>query len=755
MKLWSLRAKLMALILLALLPVIALEINAAREARLRADAEVVAEAQRLARLVAFNQQRIFETSQQLLITLAHVDSLRDPGGQEECRALLLNLLHLNPLYANLGAIDAEGNVICSALKLPAPLSVAQQAYFKKVSSGQAIAAGDFGAGEEVALKKALVLASPIIDSDTKKFLGAVFVALDLKAASEFSADVMLPPGATVLVITDTHRLLLRYPDPEQWVGKPSELPESIPPGGHEGEVTVTEGGVERLYVVKRLNLTATRHFDVAVGLDRSHAYAPFRAALRRQLFVMIGIATSALALAWLLGSSFIVRPARHLVNVARSVSRGDLKVRSALPPETGEFGEIGGAFNQMADALERRIDELNGVQQELRQAHDELESRVERRTEELNLARERLVDAIENIDAGFVMFGPDERLVVANRTFREMYSNCAFVIRPGVTFEEILREFVRTDGKVEGMTDPEAWIAERLDTLRKADGTIVEQKINGRWLSVSDHRMRDGGVVSLRTDVTERTEAHAALERAARELQRSNEELERFAYVASHDLQEPLRMVASYTQLLARRYKDKLDQPAQEFIAFAVNGAERMQAFIQDLLLYSRVGTRGRPFERLELGGIVARVLENLRYSITEKNADIVIGELPTVEGDRLQLTQLFQNLISNALKFNADRPLKIEVSAKRQEEGAEGVWEFTVRDNGIGLDPEDTERIFIIFQRLHTRQEYEGTGIGLAICKKIVERHGGRIWVESRKGEGAAFHFTIPEREEETESNP
>jgi light-regulated signal transduction histidine kinase (bacteriophytochrome) len=210
-------------------------------------------------------------------------------------------------------------------------------------------------------------------------------------------------------------------------------------------------------------------------------------------------------------------------------------------------------------------------------------------------------------------------------------------------------------------------------------------------------------------------------------------------------------MVASYTQLLARRYKDKLDEPAQEFIGFAVSGAQRMQAFIQDLLRYSRVGTRGRPFERLDLGEIVGRVLENLRFAINEKNAEVTVGELPSVEGDRLQLTQLFQNLISNALKFSADRPLKIDVKAVQKD----GVWEFTVSDNGIGLAPEDADRIFVIFQRLHTRQEYEGTGIGLAISKKIVERHGGRIWVESRKGEGATFHFTLPEKEEGSEPAP
>ena len=203
-------------------------------------------------------------------------------------------------------------------------------------------------------------------------------------------------------------------------------------------------------------------------------------------------------------------------------------------------------------------------------------------------------------------------------------------------------------------------------------------------------------------------------------------------------------MVASYTQLLARRYRDKLDENAQEFIGFAVDGAQRMQSFIQDLLRYSRVGTHGRPFERLDAGPILHRALENLRFAIDEKHAEVVVGEMPVVVADPVQLTQLFQNLIGNALKFSGDRPLKIEVSAVRRD----GEWEFSVRDNGIGIDPKDKERIFVIFQRLHSRQEYRGTGIGLAICKKIVERHGGRIWVESEPGEGANFCFTIADKE-------
>jgi len=242
-------------------------------------------------------------------------------------------------------------------------------------------------------------------------------------------------------------------------------------------------------------------------------------------------------------------------------------------------------------------------------------------------------------------------------------------------------------------------------------------------------------------DITQRRESEQALELQRKELARSNADLEQFAYVASHDLQEPLRMVASYVQLLARRYKGKLDADADDFIGFAVDGALRMQHLIDDLLTYSRIATR--PVDRRDVAAAdcVQAALRNLATRVQETCADIRIGALPTVCVDPMQLIQLFQNLIGNALKFCGDAPPRVSIEAEREQDH----WHFRVRDNGIGLDPQYAERIFVIFQRLHTRQHYSGTGIGLAICKKIVERAGGRIWVESVPGDGATFHFTLP----------
>ena len=860
----------MALMMLAFLPVIVLEINTAREQGARAAENAKAEAMRLSRLCASNQKAVMDSARQLLLVLSQFEDFqRQYNG--ECQLLFQKILKQNPLFSIVALLDAKGNVICSAPAITERINLSERAFFQRAMASRTFTIGDFTMGI-ISKKPTIHMAVPVLNAMGEP-TAVVYIGLNLRAMSEFGTQVTLPPGGAMAMLDRNDIFLLRYPDPERFIGTktvPGLIERALAQGGTEGIAeAVGTDKVERIYAITRMEGPGIGDLFVTVGISKKEAYAPFHRQMRNQLIMMALIAFAAMAAAWFLGKSGIVHPARHLVGVAHALSAGHLNVRSKL--RGGEFGEIGAAFNQMAETLSRRIVELNEVQNSLRQAHDELETRVEERTEELRHARERLVDAIENLDAGFVMYGPDERLVICNQTFRMMFRLCADIIRPGVLFEDILHEFVRRGGRMEDQTEMEQWLEERIALFRQADSREFDQKLNGRWIRVSDHRMRDGGVVSLRTDVTslkviqenlilrdraiaavvsgvvvtdptqpdnpivdvnpaferitgyskeealgrncrflqgpesapdmvslmreatekgqesqavlknyrkdgtpfwneikitpvrdvsgkllhfvgvltdvtERVEAQKALERVLAELHRSNQELEQFAYMVSHDLQEPLRMVASYTQLLERRYKDQLDTNAHEFIAYAVDGAQRMQRFIQDILEYSRVGTHGRPFEEIKVADVIRGGLDNLRFAIEEKHAQVVCGEMPTLEADPVQIGQLFQNFIGNALKFSGENRLRIEITAMRRE----GEWEFVVRDNGIGFAPQDAERIFVIFQRLHTRQEYQGTGIGLAICKRIVERHGGRIWVESEPGKGAAFHFTIPDRQEE-----
>jgi signal transduction histidine kinase len=356
----------------------------------------------------------------------------------------------------------------------------------------------------------------------------------------------------------------------------------------------------------------------------------------------------------------------------------------------------------------------------------------------------RLYGELERVLAGSIGTAAAHRAVRQELTYTEAEAHELTHV-----YSEILAELKVSPAELQGKVD---FYQERA-TLLQAHATELEQKV--AELNQAQEELRRAHD-ELETRVQDRTrELKASNEaltaevserkRAEQELARSNAELEQFAYVASHDLQEPLRMVASYVQLLARRYQGQLGPDADEFIGFAVDGAKRMQALINDLLAYARIGTRGKPFLPVDSEKAARQAADNLALAIEESGARIISRSLPVLEADATQLTQLFQNLFSNAVKFHGDEPPVITVSAEFKE----GAWEFTVSDNGIGIDPQYFQHVFRLFQRLHTRTAYPGTGIGLALCKKIVERHGGNIWVESRIGEGSTFHFTIPEREE------
>jgi PAS domain S-box-containing protein len=280
--------------------------------------------------------------------------------------------------------------------------------------------------------------------------------------------------------------------------------------------------------------------------------------------------------------------------------------------------------------------------------------------------------------------------------------------------------------------------------VRRVDGSEFEAEFSG--MPLFDDAGKLSGWVTLSRDITERKKMEKKVQQLVEELKRSNTELEQFAYVASHDLQEPLRMISSYVQLLSRRYTGKLEKDADEFIEFAVDGSSRMMGMIQALLTYSRVGTKGKPPEPTNCEDILAQTLRNLQAALEEKGAEVTHDPLPTIMADGIQMGQLFQNLIGNGVKFQ-EEGVRPHVHVSVEDKG--DYWLFSFKDNGIGIDPQYKDRIFIIFQRLHGKQEYKGTGIGLAVCKRIVERHGGTIWVDSELGKGATFKFTIPKRSE------
>jgi PAS domain S-box-containing protein len=375
-----------------------------------------------------------------------------------------------------------------------------------------------------------------------------------------------------------------------------------------------------------------------------------------------------------------------------------------------------------------------GISERLRADAVQRDREREQAEKELRGSEERFHLLVEGIkDYAIVFLEPDGRVASWNPGAERMQ---------GYPAEEIIGQSVARFYTAEDVASgaPAHNLAQSAaEGHYQAEGWRLRKDGSRFWAEIAIDALRDEagrlqGFAKLTRDISAR-------KRVEDDLRRSNEDLERFAYVASHDLQEPLRMVGSFVQLLAKRYQGKLDADADEFIGYALDGALRMQRLIEDLLAYSRVGTRGAALVATDANAVLDRVIATLRLAIEEAGASVTSDRLPTIPADPGQLEHVFLNLVSNALKFRGAEPPRVHVSAVRTN----GEWRFSVQDNGIGMERQYFERIFVIFQRLHGRTDYPGTGIGLAIAKKIVERHGGRIWVESEPGSGATFFFTLP----------
>jgi len=461
--------------------------------------------------------------------------------------------------------------------------------------------------------------------------------------------------------------------------------------------------------------------------------------LRRLTWLVVGVSLLVAAIVgvggWRLADRMI-RPLFGLVEAAEHLREGDLRFR--VPNgRSDEFGLLGQAFNRMADTLAENQETLRG------QA-ERLEREVADRTVKLRESERRLSTLVDNLPGVAYRSAADPQWTME-------FLSGGIEALSGYPAEEFVGNRRRSYGSLIHPEDRQAVEARVRDALADRASYELEYRISDaagakRWVWERGCGIfaADGSVAALEgfiSDITERKRAEELAARHAADLARSNRDLEQFAYVASHDLQEPLRMVASYVQLLSRRYEALVDADGREFIGYAVDGAKRMQRLINDLLAYSRVSTRGGSMQPVALQAILEETLATFRLVLAESGAEVTSDPLPTIQADPAQLLQLFQNLLGNALKFRGERPPRIHVGAV----STPAEWILSVRDNGIGIDPRYADRIFVIFQRLHERNAYPGTGIGLALCKKIVERHRGRIWVESAEGAGATFFVVLP----------
>jgi PAS domain S-box-containing protein len=434
------------------------------------------------------------------------------------------------------------------------------------------------------------------------------------------------------------------------------------------------------------------------------------------LIIFLGISAILTIVFYFVLQKSVLYPVSHLTQTMKKVSEEKNYTIQVEKESNDEVGTLVDGFNEML-------------------------SQIQVRDAALDEAEKKYRSIFENATEGIFQTSLEGRFVSANPALARIFGYDSPEDLMG-SIKDISRQiYVDRDRREEFLhvLNAEGKISNfEIQGYRK-DGGIIWISMNARLV-----RGKNGEVLCIEgsvQDITDRKRAEADVEEKAKELARSNQELEQFAYVASHDLQEPLRMVTSYVQLLEQRYRGKLDKDANDFIEFAVDGATRMHTLINDLLTYSRVGTHGKSLGSTDSEKILYLSLNNLKMVVEESGANVTHGALPPVMADPSQLQQLFQNLIGNAIKFRGEEVPRVHVSANPNGNR----WVFSVRDNGIGIDPEFKERIFVIFQRLHGRGKYPGTGIGLAVCKKIVERHRGNIWVESMLGKGATFYFTLP----------
>ncbi len=438
----------------------------------------------------------------------------------------------------------------------------------------------------------------------------------------------------------------------------------------------------------------------------------------------------------------ILRPLLKLKRATEGFASGELENIVDINTRD-EVGDLSRSFNSMRIKLKEESEQRNKAQEQTQKAFAELKtSQVATLNimEDLRESEERINLALEAAQMG--AWDLDLVRDTAVRSLRHDQIFGYSRLQPEWGGKIFFNHVLPADQEIAKKSFDEASVT----GFFKLECRIIWPDKSIHWISAFGqvYRNKDGDptrMMGLVLDITERKRAQDEIQEKTEELSRSNQELEQFAYVASHDLQEPLRMVASFTQLLEQKYKDKLDEQAKEYIYFAADGAQRMQGLIDDLLMFSRVGQKDVPYSTIDLNNVCGNIMKDLDILMKENKANIQIEQLPILYANETQMTQLFLNLITNGIKYRSEKDPVVRVTSK---ELGNDYWQFSVSDNGIGIEEKYYDKLFVIFQRLHTRKEYKGTGIGLALCKKIVENNGGRIWLESKVDVGTTFYFTL-----------
>lgn len=719
---WSLRAQVLALVLLGVIPAFGILIYQRADDRERHKDSARENVVQLARLTAAREERSEASTGLLFAGLARVPDILPSADPTACSAILADLRAQQPDYANLAAATPDGIVYCSAVPSSGAVNVSDRSYFTLAVETGRFAAGDFIIGR-ITGAPSVGFGYPILNEDGS--VQAVLIAsLDIGALGRLGAEAGLPEGAAMTIIDRTGTVLSSYPDNDLYAGRTfTETPliKTVLATGQGTSDIEGIDGARRLYGFSPLGGADDPAGYVIVGVSEEAAFAAADRTFQRNLMALGGVAVIVVAAAWIFANWSTIGPVTAVVGASTRLRQGDLTARTGVSTR-GELGQLARSFDEMASALQER-------------------ERASKEAAQRLLQRETLLKIfVRHSPAAIAMFDREMNYVVASRRWSDDYAlgdmelvgRNHYDVFPeiGDAWKEIHRRCLA--GEVERREE---------DPFPRADGRVDWVRWEVRpWHDIDGEV---GGIIMFTEVITERVAARARLQETADNLARINAELEAFTYSVSHDLKEPLRTVEAFSQFVLEDYGDRLDDEGRDYLQKLSNAAAHMKRLIEDLLALSRIGRRTDIANAVDVRLIVAQILEGFGATISEKKATVdVATDLPLVNGDAPRVEQIFGNLIANALKFSASEAPRITVGVRTVGDGTRA---FYVQDNGIGIDPVYHERIFGIFQRLHRREEYEGTGAGLAIVKRAVEALDGRIWVESALGSGTTFLFVLP----------
>jgi PAS domain S-box-containing protein len=730
----GLRARLAALVLLALLPVLGLTLSTGWEQRRAAAAHAQDEALRLARLAASEHEQLIEGARRLLVALAHVPPVRaaEPAA---CRRLLAGLLAQSGAYANLGVARPDGRIACSARDVAGAASVADHAWFRDAVHRRAFAVGDYQVGR-ITGKPSLNFGYPVPGADGR--LDAVlFAAVDLAWVNELAARARLPEAATLTLVDAGGRILARHPDPHgrvgQSVGESAGFRAMLARPG-EGTLRIDGlDGVPQLLAVAPLGGGAgPAAAFLTIDIPTATAFGAVNRQLARNVAGLALVTACGLVAAWIVGDRVVVRPARTLVAAAERVAAGELAVRTGLSAAGGELGQLARSFDDMTAGLEARQLEAARVAERLRDGERSFRLLFASNPHPMWVYDLETLAFLEVNDAAQAHYG---------------YSRTEFLelritdIRPTDEVPHLLEDVA---GPRAALRPARGW------RHRTKDGRVLDVEISSHTLDLAGRK----AVLVVAQDVTSRRQAEAEIRRLnaelearvrqrTAELEATNRELEAFSYSVSHDLRAPLRAIDGFSRILVEDHGPRLAPEARRQLDIVRANTRQMGQLVDDLLAFSRLGRTPLAVHPIRLDTVVRDALEDLGAAADGRTVDIEVAALAPCRADPALMKQVFVNLLGNALKFTRTR------EAPRIEVGCHvvgGDTVYHVRDNGVGFDMRYAAKLFGVFQRLHRAEEYEGTGVGLAIVQRVIQRHGGRVWAEAEVEKGATFYFTVGE---------